>query len=700
MAYIGQSLVEGTRRVYNYTATSGQTTFNAVYQVGVVDVYKNGLLLTPSSYTSSNGQQIVLSSGASAGDTIAIHAHNTFSVTDTVPATGGAFSGAVTVQGAFTSLGIDDNADATAITIDSSERVGIGVTAPATTVHMKAASANLRIEDSDTSAYGQLGVDNAGSVYLQADNANAQSSTNMYFSLDNSEKMRISSNGNVGVGVAGVRKLHVGGTGSGQGELHLTNATTGHTQTDGSTFTTSGSDLLILQRENANIRISTNGSERMRIDGSGRVGIGGTPNTNWRDDIANQEVLMLGTEATLFSDGGVTTELWNNAYVDNSDVFKNISTRGASRYSQYQGAHKWYTAASASAGSTITSEIQTTPKMTLDVSGNVHITDNANGPDAALHIEKTTPQIRLQLNGNSGYNTIQSTGSNELIFGRSGTEQLRIDSAGRVGIGITPAAVSDSTGTDSLQLGGSFLVHFDEDGAGTTSLSNNVYWNGSNNKAFFTGGSSQYYQDGGTHVWRSAASVSAGANASLTERMRIEPSAGHVYIGHSSGLNFGAGTTAGITFDPNGALVASRSGDGPLYLQRSSSDGGIAFFYRNTSLVGSISVASSGTTYNTTSDQRLKTDIQPITDGTEKLMTMNPVTHKWKADPHTGETVHGFIAQEMQDIAPEAVTGDPDGEAMMSMDYGRITPILVAALQDAHKKIDALETRLASMEAK
>ena len=166
MAYIGQSLVEGTRRVYNYTATSGQTTFNAVYQVGVVDVYKNGVLLTPSSYTSSNGQQIVLNSGASAGDTIAIHCHNTFSVTDTVPATGGAFSGAVTVQGAFTSLGIDDNADATAITIDSSERVGIGVTAPATTVHMKAASANLRIEDSDTSAYGQLGVDNAGSVYL------------------------------------------------------------------------------------------------------------------------------------------------------------------------------------------------------------------------------------------------------------------------------------------------------------------------------------------------------------------------------------------------------------------------------------------------------------------------------------------------------------------------------------------------------
>ena len=81
-------------------------------------------------------------------------------------------------------------------------------------------------------------------------------------------------------------------------------------------------------------------------------------------------------------------------------------------------------------------------------------------------------------------------------------------------------------------------------------------------------------------------------------------------------------------------------------------------------------------------------------------MAMKPVTHTWKADPNTGETVHGFIAQEMQEIVPEAVSGDPDGEEMMSMDYGRITPVLVAALQDAHKKIEALEERLAELEIK
>jgi hypothetical protein len=115
--------------------------------------------------------------------------------------------------------------------------------------------------------------------------------------------------------------------------------------------------------------------------------------------------------------------------------------------------------------------------------------------------------------------------------------------------------------------------------------------------------------------------------------------------------------------------------------------------------VGSIQSTTSGTTYATTSDIRLKKDIETITDGTDKLMAMNPVTHGWKADPEA-DAVHGFIAQEMMDIVPEAVSGDPEGEDMMSMDYGRITPVIVAALQEANKKIMELENRINELEGK
>lgn len=138
--------------------------------------------------------------------------------------------------------------------------------------------------------------------------------------------------------------------------------------------------------------------------------------------------------------------------------------------------------------------------------------------------------------------------------------------------------------------------------------------------------------------------------------------------------------------DPSANIYVARNNDGRMFS-----------FNRQSGEVGSVTITTSGTSYNTTSDRRLKDNIEPIADGTEKLMAMKPVTHTWIADPEA-DAVHGFIAQEMQEIIPEAVSGDPDGEEMMAMDYGRITPVLVAALQDAHKKIAELETRLNTLE--
>lgn len=95
MAYIGQSLTEGTRRVYTYVATASQTTFNAVYGVGAVDVYQNGILLAPADYTASDGTTVVLGVGAAFQDEITIVCHNTFSVSDTLSLSGGTVSGAI-----------------------------------------------------------------------------------------------------------------------------------------------------------------------------------------------------------------------------------------------------------------------------------------------------------------------------------------------------------------------------------------------------------------------------------------------------------------------------------------------------------------------------------------------------------------------------------------------------------------------------
>ena len=147
-----------------------------------------------------------------------------------------------------------------------------------------------------------------------------------------------------------------------------------------------------------------------------------------------------------------------------------------------------------------------------------------------------------------------------------------------------------------------------------------------------------------------------------------------------------------------GRLEASRDGGAPAAFNRIGG-GSVVEIKADGTTVGSIGVTSSGTTYNTTSDRRLKDNIYPIADATNKLMDMNPVSHTWINNPEAPH-VHGFIAQEMQEIIPEAVSGDPESDEMMSMDYGRITPVIVAALQDALKEIKELKIRIDELENK
>jgi hypothetical protein len=170
-------------------------------------------------------------------------------------------------------------------------------------------------------------------------------------------------------------------------------------------------------------------------------------------------------------------------------------------------------------------------------------------------------------------------------------------------------------------------------------------------------------------------------------------SSGFLLVGKTSS-NF---STEGIELKGN-HLQVTRANNLATYFNRTGTDGEVSGYYKDGTKVGSISVTGSGTTYNTTSDIRLKTDIAPIADATDKLMAMNAVTHKWKADPDADGVV-GFIAQEMAEIVPEAVSKGEGEDDMWSMDYGRITPVLVAALQDAHEKIKQLEQRIADMES-
>lgn len=102
-----------------------------------------------------------------------------------------------------------------------------------------------------------------------------------------------------------------------------------------------------------------------------------------------------------------------------------------------------------------------------------------------------------------------------------------------------------------------------------------------------------------------------------------------------------------------------------------------------------------GTMYSTTSDRRLKQNIKTFDKGLATLDKINPTIYQMKSNPTQDEI--GFIAQELQKVLPIAVGGDPMDdveESPMTVDYGRITPVLVAAIKEQQEIINTLTKRL------
>ena len=118
-------------------------------------------------------------------------------------------------------------------------------------------------------------------------------------------------------------------------------------------------------------------------------------------------------------------------------------------------------------------------------------------------------------------------------------------------------------------------------------------------------------------------------------------------------------------------------------------------FRRNAVQVGNIAVSSSSTTYNTTSDYRLKENVVDLTGATERLKQLSPKRFNFIIEPD--ETVDGFIAHEVSDIVPQAVTGEKDavdenGEIEpQNIDHSKLVPLLVATIKELEARITALE---------
>jgi hypothetical protein len=263
--------------------------------------------------------------------------------------------------------------------------------------------------------------------------------------------------------------------------------------------------------------------------------------------------------------------------------------------------------------------------------------------------------------------SLSSASATALTLQSAGTTAITVDTSQNVGVGTTSPL-------QKLQVESVIAIK----GSSFPSLK---YYNGSSVNV-----AEIYYGAGGGNdmVIANYQSGPMQFSTNATERMRID-SSGSLCIGNSG--NFGA--RVNITFDPastNGLLFAVSSGtftNKYIYFQNS---GG--------SQIGSVSSNNSSVTYNTTSDYRIKTNIQPISGALAKVTQLKPVTYDWKPEFAEGNS-QGFIAHELAEVVPDCVTGQKDAvdangnPQYQGIDTSFLVATLTAAIQELKTIVDA-----------
>jgi len=192
---------------------------------------------------------------------------------------------------------------------------------------------------------------------------------------------------------------------------------------------------------------------------------------------------------------------------------------------------------------------------------------------------------------------------------------------------------------------------------------------------------SRLYLDGGGNTFieeTSADTMTFTTNNS--ERMRVT-STGQLLVGISSAYD--------SDFKIGGTALVGSSLIGTQNSTTGATHYAAIFRSNGNSTIGSILTSNTGTSYNTGSDYRLKDVKGSIQNGLERTLALNPVEFTWKSD---GKTSEGFIAHEVQEAGwSDGISGHKDSEKTQEMDYGRITPLLVKAIQELSAEVEQLK---------
>ena len=690
------------------TPTAGDTTLNLKVPAGniTIGVTEMGNILFSSSDASTGGSGSVAKISTIAGDG----------------------SGAWTGNGRPTDLAFFTQplgASATLVEsmrIDQDGNVGIGTTSPGAKLDVRslATTAETVAQFGNNNIQGGLEVKTNGNLDW---GFNTKNSRNLTFSTNQTERMRITSAGNVGIGTTSPGgNLHVVGASGNSGRIYLSDKDNGVGGGQALLLTKTGVNSYIYNRDSGDLRLGTNDQfSYVTIKPTGDVGIGtDSPGALLHVRAATNvtgTIEVQGGKAIVTSVGEINSEL--NFGSNDSSATGGIGGSIKSVTEITNGAYvgmSFYTA-----------NQQRTPvleeAMRIDSYGNVGI-GNTNPSDYSADANNLVVGSLSGNNGitilstaSSGYGSLyfaDATTSNKVYsgfiryqqnqsvmnFGTNEVERMRIDVNGNVGIGTTsPTATLDVNGEIAIRGGegaddarmyfrasdnsNRFTIETDLDGTTSNDLlvfrgsatDNILVLKGNGNVGMgTTNPATKLHVSGGDIRIDDTERIEFGAggvriNNDAAGRMYLnaplayywQAGSGYRMVLLNSG-NLGIGTTSpGSLLEVKGSTNSTTSN--LLRLVRevdSSQPHKVAAFYSGVNERGSITVNSFATAYNTSSDYRLKENIKSIDNSVDRLMSLNPCSFNFKSTDKNKLVIDGFIAHEAQEVVPEAVTGLKD----------------------------------------
>lgn len=674
----------GATTLTGYVKGNGTSAFTASATIPASEISSGAAL------TKTNDTNVTLTLGGSpstallAATSLTLGWTGQLGVTRGGTGTGTAFTaGSIVFAGAS---GVYSQDNANLFWDDSNNRLGIGTTSPGYAVEV---TGDLRLGGGGDlrlgSATGTTGSSGDSSIFSDAND--------MYFSTGSNTRMYIANGGNVGIGNTGpTYRLDVSSADTtanlGYAMRIRANATAG-----GGTFqfTDSGataqwgflaatSTTVTLDCSTAgSVVFRTNGSERGRFNSSGNLLVGTTTDKNRLTVTAGANT----NSPTLGSAGGI-------AYFTNPDVSYGLNIGNSAvdgrvwlQAQRTDGSATAYNITLNEAGGNVGIGL-TSPGFKLDVSGDAHTSGSVftgSNTDGWGRFVNSGGALYIQAGSlNSGSATAQP-----VIFTNmyGGAERMRLNSAGKLLLGTSADADGAPFQVNAASFGnGIYTARFENSDTGT-GVYNAVRWlqgaSGSAVGIIGTGGSTT-----GNSAWQNRFVIGTQNNTALcfisNDAFRgMIDGGGQFWWGAQSTID----TVSYAPFQITNALAINTN--------TTSGTTAVSFFNGQGSgvRVGYIGTSGSSTSYNTSSDARLKENIADAADAGSVIDAIQVRQFDWKINGEHQR--YGMIAQELDLVFPEAVGHGPTEEDMLAVDYSKLVPMLVKELQSVRARLAELE---------